>query len=591
MSLYSFALGPGGARAESAAPSFGECERIVNEDELRNQVASSARGAMRTAVTDVDFPAIVSESWRAVRFDQKFERIVDAEIAVLRQDRAYLERLLDGNIPSRAEEMAQKTADAVFSSPEFEALQKELQDDIGKRMEPLVAGADLSAQSRAAECIKVFLGERYAQTISTAFSAEARATRFDPEFKVEGAGTAAAFSLAGIVAGMLTIVFRRLVQRIVAASVRRLAGAIAARLIAWASVVLGAAILIYELVAGADGVFPIIKDELTSVQTKQTIQRSLVEELTSVAPEQLDTRADDIASSMIVQWRRFKDSHRAVLELAAENERFRKFVEEQPPKNFERLSVVVAAIKEAPPGGDQAVLDALDRGLLARALQLPKVLKLAETWTPLGVSIIDLVAWRDRTGDRFDAALAARLPLHVKPDALSDGALGTLLQLGDARAAGRIASMSEPARSEALELDRDQLLKLTTRFEGKQMAGLLDAIRPAGSAEARARLLKTVVDKPGLVSRLDQAGDGIAASRKPDKALEILLSDASLWDPNAFMGHLTAVYEGQVVPMIMVYRYGWGLVFVAAIPFFLAAWVLRQVAGIFRFFFGSRRRH
>ena len=599
VSAESAAAAAGGAPKSSPAgrpgrviapPSFGECEKIVNEEELRTQVASGARATMRSAAGKVDYRAIVEGSWDEVRFDPKFARIVDAQIAVLRQDRPYLERLLDGNIPSRAEEMAKKTADAVFGSEEFQALQTELQDEIGRRMEPLVAGADLEARTRATECIRVFLGQRYASTISAAFSHEARTKTIKPEFEVSGAGTVAAFSLAGIVTGILTIVFRRLVRRMVSAVVRRLAGAIAARLAAWASIVLGAALLVYELVVGADGVFPVIRDELTSPQTKQVIQASLVEELSNVAPDQLDTRADDIASEMIVRWRAFRESHRAVLELAAQEPRFRRFVEEQPPENFERLSVIVRSIKAIPPGGDAAVLDALDRGLLSRALKLKAIVRLTETWTPLGVSIIDLVAWSDRTKERFEAALAAKLPLHVKPDELSERALDRLLTLNDARAAERICGMGEPARSEALELDTKQLLDLTTLFESRQLTGLFDAIRPAGTADARASLIETVLEKPGLISRLDQAGPAVAASDKPSVALDILLSRSAKFDPNAFLAHANEVIEGNVAPMILIYRYGWGLAVAAGVVVLLVLWFLSRILRLLGFIFARRRR-
>ena len=565
----------------TAAPSFGECENIVTEEDLRREIADGARASMRAAAKEVDYTELVNDSWQAIRFDPKFARIVDAQIAILRQDRAYLERLLDGNIPSRAEEMAKKTADAVFSSPEFKALQTELQDEIGRRMEPLVADADIAAQSRAADCVRVFLGRRYASTVSAVFSAEARDAELKPNINVGSAGTTAAFSLAGIVAGMLTIVFRRLVRRIVAAVVRRLAGAIAARLAAWASVVLGAALLVYELVAGADGVFPVIRDELTSPKTKTVIQKSLVEELDKIAPEQLDGRAEEIASTMIIRWREFRANHRAVLDLAEREPKFRKFVEEQPPDAFERLSVVVGAIKSVPPGGDAAVLEALELGVLDKAIRLPNVVRLSETWTPLGVSVVDLVAWRDRTGDRFDAALAARLPLHMKSDALSARALNRILGLDDPRAAERLARMSEPSLSEALALDDAQLLDLATRFDGRQLSGLFNALRPAESADVRTNLLKTVLEKPGLISRLDRAGDAVAASNKPSVALDILLSRASAWDPNALFSHFSSVAGGDVVPTVLFYRYGWGLLIALCIPLLIAFWLLRQIAMLF----------
>ena len=574
-----FALGlliaGGPATAAAAAPDFAACEQIVDDDGLRDQVAAGARRAMRAALAAIDYKAIVEASWAKVRFDDKFARIVDAQIALLRQDRVYLERLLDGNVPSRAEEMARRTTEGVFNSPEFKALQRELQDDIGKRMEPLVASADLDAQTEASQCIKLYLGRRYAATVSSAFGAKARAATVKPTLDASGAPVTAAFSLAGVVAAMLTVVFRRLVRRIVTAVVRRLAGAIAARLAAWASVIIGVAVLVYELVAGADGVFPVIRDELTSPQTRTVIQTSLIDELSKVAPEQLDARADQLANDLVVRWRKFKAGHRAVLDLARRDETFRRFIEEQPPEEFERLSAVVEAIKASPPGGDEAVLDATRRGLLARALALPNVETMIETWAPKGVSLIALLEWHDRMPDRFDAILAARLPLHVKPDDLSTEALHRLLDLGDDRAAGRVAAMSEPARSEALALGHQQLLALTTRFDGPQLSALFDALRPSPTPDARARHLQTLEQNPGLIGRLENAAAAIAASAQPGAALEVLLSTNSSLDTAKVFDHLNTAYEGRIAPMVLFHRYGWGLVVAIAFPILIVLLLLR----------------
>ena len=575
------------AQAEPSAPSFGECESIVTDQDLRAQVTRGARTAMRSAAESVDYEEIVKASWAAVRFDLKFTRIVDTQIAILRQDRAYLERLLDGNIPSRAEEMAQRTTEAVFNSPEFQALQIELQEQVGQRLEPRVAGADLETHTRVAECIQVFLGQRYASTVSDVFSEEARAARVELEELTSGAGTSAALSLAGVVAAMLTIIFRRLVRRVVATVVRRLAGALAARLAAWASVVVGVALLAYELVAGADGVFPLIREELTSPETKQTIQRSLIEELSRATPEQLDARADEIAGTMINRWRQFKSNHRAVLELAARDEGFRQFLEDQPPRDFERLSVVVKAIKAMPPGGDEAVLDLLNRGLLTRALELPSVERLIEAWAPHGVSLADLLVWRDRTGDRFEEALANRLPAYVTPDELPDEVLDRLLSFDDARAAGRIAAMREPSRSEALQLDTKQLLALTAQFDDRQLSGLFDSLRPASSRTARAKHLRTIQRQPSLISRLDNAGKAIAMSAEPALALEILLGGSHPLPP---IEQLAMVYERRVSPRVLVHRYGWGLAIVVGVPLMFVLWLLHGVGRIFGFLLFRGRR-
>lgn len=560
--------------ARSGAPSFSECEHIASDRALRAQIAQGARATLRAAAESIDYRELVEASWESVRFDLKFARIVDAQIAILRRDRMYLERLLDGNIPSRAEEMAKRTTGAVFDSPEFRALQEELQEDLGGRMEPLVAAADLQAHTRATECIRVFLGQRYASSVSEAFGTEARAARLQLEALESGAGTSAAFSLAAVLAGMLTVVFRRLVRRTVAAIVRRLAGALAARLAAWASVVLGAALLAYELVAGADGVFPLVREELTGHETKLLVQNALIDELSKVAPGQLDARADEIAGRLIDRWRRFQADHRAVLDLAERDAAFKRFVEAHPPEDFERLSAVVKAVKAAPPGGDEVVLDLLRRGLLARALALPSAGEAVETWMPRGVSLEDLIAWYDRTAERFEVALANRLPAHVEPHALSDAALDRLLSFQNPRTAARIAAMTERSRAELLELDTDQLLALTAQFDDRQLSRIFDALRPIASPTDRAAYLRTLQDEPFVLERLEMGSEAVAASRDPSHALRILLKGSHPLPPVA---DLAAVYEGRVAPMVLVHRYGWGLALTFGLPLLFVLWLAHWV--------------
>ena len=574
--------------AQSGDPAFRECERAVDEESLRAEIAKGARGAMRAAAQSVDYQDLVESSWLAIRFDAKFARIIDAKIAVLREDRAYLERLLDGNIPSRAGEMAIRSTEAVFQSPEFEALQLELQSEIGARLEPLVVGTEVEMRSRAADCVGIFLGERYAATVGEAFSADTREAIINPNVDIVGAETSAAFSLAGVLAGMLAIVFRRIIRRIIQATIRRLAGAIAGRLLAMASIVLGVVILVYELVAGADGVFPIIRDALLSRETKVEIQTALADEIGRVAPEALDKRADLIADQMIGFWRRFKSRHRSVLELADQSQHFKRFIEDQPPSGFEPLSIVVEALKSQPPGGEQAVLDALDRGILNRAMQIPQIGRLIERFGPAGVTVEALVAWSRRAGLRFADVVAADLPLLIKPETLSHADLGRILALADPQTAKRLVVMPQPALGEALALPEKQLLALTARFQGDELTGLFDSLRPATTAQARSIYVRRILDNPSMIKHLKFASGAVAASAEPALALEILLSTTANWNPLAVLDHVQAVANARVAPMVMVHRYGWGLVITIGIPLLIGLWFVRLVLRLLGI---SGRRH
>lgn len=578
-------------QVQAGAPSFGECEKAVDEAALRAEVFDGSREAMRRAAFEVDYATVVQEAWAASDFDRRFAVIVDDKIAILRKDRAYLERLLDGNIPSRAEDMARRTADLVFYSPEFEELQEDLQKQIGARLEPLVASADLKAKSAAARCVQTFLSARYAASVRDAFDADLAAFESAAGIDAGGVGTSAAISLAGVVAAMLTVVFRRLVRRIVAQIVRRLAGALAARLAAWASVILGAALLVYELVAGADGVFPIIRDELVSDETRREIQNGLIEELAATGPERLDERATQIAGVMFERWREFKSAHRATLELADREPRFAAFLAEQPPGKFDALSTVVKALRAEAgsdaEAGDAAVMAALQSGLLADAIALPDAAERIEAAARSGLSVADLVTWRRLAGDRFDQAMDWRLPSALDPAELSPAELGRLLDLGSREAGLAIARLEPALRAEALETPSDQLRRLTQTFDGADLGKLFQAVRPLPQPGLRRSYIQRAAADPTRGRRMARAADAVAASADPQAALEMLLDPAPVWSPFALSRHVDQVVGGDVAPMVLVGRYGWGLAVAVGLPLLLVIGFLRWIGGLFGF---ARRR-
>lgn len=572
-------LPPGGA------PSFGECESAVDEATLRQEVFDGARTVMRRAALEVDYAEIVERSWLAARFDQKFERIVDAKIEVLRADRAYFERLLDGNVPSRAEAVAQQTADLVFGSPEFEALSQDLQAEIGKRLQPILADADLDVTSRASDCIQTFLGARYAATVQQAFAADAEALKPTGRIEAGDVGVSAAFNLAGVIAAMLTVVFRRLVRRIVRAIVRRLAGAIAARMAAWVSVIAGAAVLVYELIAGSDGVFPIIRDEMLSVETKQTIQQGLIEELAAAGPEELDKRAQEIAALMFGRWRDFKQNHHAVLTLAERDPRFKAFLEDQPPQRFEALSVVVRRLKET--DGDAAVIAAVDHGLLAEALRIETIALDLERWAPRGLTIEDLVAWKRAAGERYADALAARLPEVIGPGDLTPEALEQVLALGPT-SARTVAAMAPATRAAALAQPASLLETLSARHNASELDNLFRALGAVPDAARRELYVARAASDPSVSTMLARSGvaDSVASSRRPDTAVELLTTRTGAWDPFTMVRHARLVADGEVSPMTLAYRFGWGLAIGLGLPLLLGIGLLRSTLGML----GLRRR-
>ncbi|MBX2855448.1 MAG: hypothetical protein KTR21_10685 [Rhodobacteraceae bacterium] len=560
--------------AQPAPPAFGECEQAVDDEALRTELSDRAQSAMRAAMQGVDYRDLVIQSWRSAEMDAKLERIVDAKLDILRADRAYVERLLDGNIPSRAEEMATRAATMVFESPEFAQAQEDLRHQLAGRLEPMVADADAVAQSYAARCVQAFLGARYAQSVQSAFEDEL-SNPAPANFEVSGVSTSVALNLSAVIAAMLAVVFRRLVRRIVSAVVRRLAGAIAARAAAWASVLLGALLLVYELIAGADGVFPVIREELLSLDTKLEIQQALVEELENVGPEEFDRRAEVIAELMVARWKQFKQDHRAVLELAEKYPGFRDFLSSVSSEQFDTVTTAVASINRV--GGEEAVLAALDNGVLAAAVDIPGFAVHLDEWGARGVSVEELVAWSALAGDRFEEALRHGLPELLRPDEVTQEELSQVLSLGDRRAIRLAAALTGAQRGELLALEPDLARALAAAFPADRIAALFEMLRPLPLDE-RLPYLRRVAGKTELIDRASaRSAAAVANSRAPGQAVSLLLDESPLWSPISAVYAVNAVSSGDVGFGVVAQRYGWALLLVFGLPLLLVFWILRRI--------------
>ena len=560
--------------SEPAPPAFGECERAVDDETLRNELSDRAQSAMRAAMQDLDYRDLVIQSWRDAAMDAKLERIVDAKLDILRADRAYVERLLDGNIPSRAEEMATRAATMVFESPEFAQAQEELQHELASRLEPMVADADAVAQSYAARCVQAFLGARYAQSVQSAFE-EGLSDAAPANFEVSGVSTSVALNLSAVIAAMLAVVFRRLVRRIVNAVVRRLAGAIAARAAAWASVLLGALLLVYELIAGADGVFPVIREELLSLDTKLEIQQALVEELENVGPEEFDRRAEVIAELMVARWRQFKTDHRAVLDLSEKHPEFRDFLSSVSSEQFDTVTTAVASINRV--GGEQAVFAALESGVLAAAVEIPGFAVHLDEWSGRGVSVEELVAWSELADDQFEEALRHGLPELLRPEEVSREELASILGLGDRRAIRLAAALTGPQRAELLALEPDLARALAAAFPANRIAALFEMLRPLPSND-RLPYLRRVAGQTELIDRATaRSAAAVANSRAPARAVSVLMDESPLWNPISAVTTASAVSSGEIGFGVVAQRYGWALLLVFGLPALLVFWMLRRM--------------
>ncbi len=565
--------------AAQSAPSFEECENAVDEDALRREATEGARAAIETAVVEVDYDRLVAEAWRASFFDRRYERIVDEKIAEVRADRSFFERLADSNIPSFAEEVAERTTRAIFESAEFQDLQDLLMRQIAERLEDAFAVADRRATDVAAQCVQVYLGARYSDVVRTALAEELAETAGGVDIDVGPAS--APTNLANILGAVLIVAFRRVIRRVIEAMIRRLVGVVAARVASWGSIVIGVAVLSYDVIAGSDGVFPAIREELLSVETRAEIQSTIVDELRTVGPEALDGRAEAIGDVMVGRWRAFRENHRRTLALAEREPTFASYLSQLRPEEFEKFSALVALI--AAEGGDAAVMRALENGVLPRAMRIPLIESQAQELASEGVRVQDLIGWADLAGADYRTALEFGLPSLLPADAIDRAGLRSLLELDTPEQAQTIASLESGTRDEVLRLPPSDLRVLAREFRAGELEAVIGALRAVENAALRRRLLGQVVGDPDAARALADADAAalVADSASPERAIGVLIDPASRWDPFALVDHVESVLDGDVAPRTLMHRYGWAGAVIFGAPLIVLLGLLRSVARLF----------
>ncbi|MEM6669130.1 MAG: hypothetical protein AAF661_07915 [Pseudomonadota bacterium] len=559
-------------------PQLSECGLEHEDPQLRENLRASSRLAMRVAMENIDFNRAVDDAWTSVGFEQRYERIIDDQIEVLRADTNYLDRLKQANLPGPAEEMATKTVDAVFSSTEFSVLQDDLQDEIGRRLEPDIRTAGLSAQNSSAECVRRFLSARYPGVVGDAFERqETLAVSFD---SIATSGAGATINMAVIISGIIAVIFRRVIARIARAIARRLGVALAARVAAMISAVGGLVLLGYELIAGNEGVFPVVKDEMVSEETLRGMRGDLKRDLASAAPEEMNAVADQIAADLFEKWRRFKTDYAFVLDLRDRNPAFARFLAGRQPDEFFTLATLVGRLRAD--GGEAAVLDAFETGVLEKAIGIPRIEEHLDAWAPRGLDLRTLVDWHDRSAGDFEQVLTFELPTAAQPTDFSREELGRLLSIGERKGVLTVAGLPASDRNEAFALSDERLRRLAVRLDGPRMAAVFATTRALPDAGTRLLYLDRAAERPDLARGLVGAAPAVANSRSPEAALAMLMDPQPLYNVLAVYDHAQIVLDGEVAPQIPVYRYGWWLAVFLGAPLLIVFWILRGIIRTFR---------
>jgi len=396
--------------------------------------------------------------------DAEVKRAVDS----LMQSEDYLNRLLSGWWPEKAEEYAERVANDAFGSPGFRAKLNALSGTIGREVAKQVEAQFAQAASVALLCLQAYVGERYSQTFFELFASrvqqETQALALD-SLSVPPPGVQVDHRLA--LTGVATIVATQLIhrlsvklseklaQRVAGRIVGRILGRAGSSFIPVAGWVVGIGLIVYDLWEGGQGALPQIQEALQSEEVKQKIRQEIADAVRDDLPEQASMIALETAASLLEQWQGFCDAYAYVCMVAEENADFRRLLQDT---TLDEMESVAGLINFYMRQLGRAELDrALADGSLSLLLTMPDaaLIILSETY-----STAETLAWARLAGDALERVAAWGVHRRARPEEFTPATFTALISLPKEEMAQKLLALSAEKRAALLELSGDTLIQL-----------------------------------------------------------------------------------------------------------------------------------
>ncbi len=586
------------AAQTAPGPLWVRCDALEPEtlrDEL-NRVSQSIFAGDAQSLLRLD--RLVARQWALVGMDAVIDRAVEEAVIQVRNDTDFWNQFLSGWSPSHAETLTRRVADLAFTSEGFRTAVDRLAEGIGAELAATVGELSAESASQATYCLQTFIGARYSDALVNTFTQHVQAE-------------AAALDLAasqGAENGILTVldrhrtarggvgviiagqVARRVVARLGETVAKRIAGRLVGRVVGRAGAavipavgwVVGAGLIVYDLIASREGALPQIQQDLQAADVKAAIRA----ELTAVVAEELRLEmpqlARDIANDLFASWQDFQRQYRQLLLLADGNPAFAALLAQvQDPA---RLAVLVDAVLTGL--GADALQAGLADGTLARAYQLPE-----RSYAMLrgGATLAELLAWTDVAGARLDDVLAREVYKHKSPADFTRDELSALLAVQDPVASATLLLLDKPVLARLLTLATAHVTDLARTLSPDQLAWLAGYISLLDQAQTN-QLVRRILADPRVLNVLqdERVQAQIAAGRDVDATLRFLTTPVSLgslaedWLQLAtgrVAFDLVAIKYGGTVAGLMV---GLPILVLAALAYSLLSWLLRPLIATLR---------
>ncbi len=559
-----------------------EACQAKDETAFRGAMEELTYKGLRTGLAGVDYNGVVREEWRRLDFDQVIDKQVDIAVDEVKEETSWTNLIKSIGSTEQANALATNVAERVYKSEAVKASFESLAGSVGRALGKRIEMATSDTAEPAIQCMQLFLGQRYGNTVARMFSGEAgKEYRIDPSKNTAEVSAASVASTgAGGLTGAVILIVRRQITAMSARIGSRIVGAVVARVVGVVAGGVGLLLIAKDVWDFRHGVMPIIASEMKSKDTKTKVQEELARAIQEQIGENLREISARTAERILDVWQQFKVAHAKVLDLAEKNAEFKRFLDQLKPDALGRLDEVVSLIM--PKEGETGLLARLANGTLNDAVnRMPAAA--FDVARDTG-SIDTALQWWAIAGDDIGKVTDADLHKLTTPQSLTKATFARLVGLGDKVALGRLAALPMEPRQVLFQLDTSELRKLGHALDTTELQSLAGYLTGLEKSASR-RILSAVAQTPSKMQVLARPSVryAIIASRDQSIAVGMMLKSEGVPDPFAALENARYVMDGKVSPILLWEK---NPVFVATV----AVLALTLLLMLRRLMFGRRPR-
>ena len=519
-----------------------------DDEAFRKAIEAVTTKALTQEMKSVDYEAAVIIEWRRLDLDQIIDTRVDAAVEEVRSEQSFGSLIKSLGSEEKAQELAVAVADHTYRSKEMRTAIENLASAVGTEVGKRIEIANQDAAGPALACLKTFLGPRYGETVAGAVAADA-----GREFGIDAnkgtaelaSGSVLRHSGQGIT-GAAILILRRQMANMARRLGQRLAGSVLARLVSVVAGGVGIALIAKDLWDLRHGVLPIVGEEMKSKETKDKVRQ----EITAALAQEIERNVQQIGATTAQQvvdvWQEFKRAHAKALELAEQDQTFRRFLDTVDAASFARLDEVVSLLLASE--GEDAILKRAGDGSLDEAVnRLPEA---GMTIARETGSVATALAWSAIAGQDIARVADYGVHKHATPDSFTSRSLTMVLDLNDRVAVTSMAELGPQARDILFTLPQGQLRSLARNLEPRELQALAAYVKSLEPGP-RERILNAASDTPALMGQLasERVRNAIITSRDQAAAVDMLLRPPGA-PISATADDLKAVWEGRIEPVL-----------------------------------------